>query len=151
MACGGVLVGRLSDRLGRRPALIGGYVAMAACPLLALTGREPWALVSAVVFGLAMSGIPTVIAAHLGDTLHPRSFPAAFGAVTLAFGVAQVAGPQLGGWLTGRTGSFTVAFCVSAAVALAGAGASASMPSAAAPGRDDSADLLSRPAGPGSG
>ena len=152
MACGGVLLGRLSDRLGRRPVLIGGYVAMATCPLLALTGREPWALVSAVVFGLAMSGIPTVIAAHLGDALHPRSFPAAFGAVTLAFGVAQVAGPQLGGWLTGRTGSFTVAFCVSAVVALVGAGASASMPAGGTTGRGpDPAGALSRPAGPGSG
>jgi len=128
LAFGGVLLGRTSDRFGRRPVLVGGYLAMAACPLLALTGREPWALLSAVVFGLAMSGVPSVIAAHLSDFLHPRSFPAAFGAVTLAFGFAQVAGPQAGGWLAGQTGSFAVPFGLSAVVVSLGAVASATLP-----------------------
>lgn len=128
MAVGGVLVGRLSDRTGRRLALITAYATMAACPLLVLTGREPWALLSAVAFGIAMSGIPTVIAAHLSDTLHPRAFAAAFGALTLAFGVAQVVGPQLGGWLASRTGSFTVAFSVAAAAGAVGALASRDLP-----------------------
>jgi predicted MFS family arabinose efflux permease len=128
MAVGGVLVGRLSDRTGRRLALIGGYAAMGACPLLVLTGREPWALLSAVAFGIAMSGVPTVIAAHLSDTLHPRAFAAAFGALTLAFGVAQVLGPQLGGWLASRTGSFTLTFTVAATAGLVGAVASRDLP-----------------------
>ena len=41
IAAGGVLLGRLSDRIGRRPALLWGFVAMGACPLLVLAGCGP--------------------------------------------------------------------------------------------------------------
>ena len=48
---GGLLMGRLSDRLGRRRTIILGYSLTAACPLLLLTGREPFVAVASIGFG----------------------------------------------------------------------------------------------------
>ncbi|MGR7027143.1 MFS transporter [Geodermatophilus sp. URMC 62] len=128
ITAGGVLVGRWSDSVGRRAAMTWTYVGMTAAVLLVPVGAEPWAVLSAVVFGLALSGAPAVLAAHLADTLDPRRFAAAFGAVTLVFGLAQLVGPQLGGWIADRTGSFTTAFLVAAGAALGAAVASATLP-----------------------
>lgn len=128
IAAGGILLGRWSDRVGRRAAMTWAYVGMTAAILLVPVGAEPWAVLSAVAFGLAMSGAPAVLAAHLADTLDPRRFAAAFGAVTLVFGLAQLVGPQLGGWIADRTGSFTAAFLVAAGAALGAAIASATLP-----------------------
>ncbi|HZG93878.1 MAG TPA: MFS transporter, partial [Mycobacteriales bacterium] len=71
--------------------------------------------------GAMMSGLPAVIAAHLSDVLTPREFAGAFGRCTLAFGVAQLCGPPLGGFLAQATGGFLAAFVLAAAVAAAGA------------------------------
>ena len=125
---GGVLVGRWSDRVGRRAAMTWTYVGMTAAILLVPVGAEPWAVLSAVVFGLALSGAPAVLAAHLADFLDPRRFAAAFGAVTLVFGLAQLVGPQLGGWIADRTGSFSTAFLVAAGAALGAALDAATLP-----------------------
>ena len=132
---GGVLLGPLSDRWGRGRTLVSGYLVMAAAILLVPLGAQPAATVSAVAFGLMMSGLPAVIAAHLADVLSPREFAGAFGRCTLAFGAAQLCGPPLGGVLAERTGAFTVSFVVAAGVALAGAAAAVAVlrPPAAAP------------------
>src|SRR3954453_5513136 len=136
IAAGGILLGRWSDSVGRRAAMTWAYVGMTAAVLLVPVGAEPWAVLSAIVFGLAMSGAPAVLAAHLADSLDPRRFAAAFGAVTLVFGLAQLVGPQLGGWIADGTGSFTTAFLVAAAAALVAAVASATLPRrGAAPAR----------------
>jgi MFS family permease len=135
IVAGGVLLGRWSDSVGRRAAMTWAYVGMTAAVLLVPVGGEPWAVVSAVLFGLAMSGAPAVLAAHLSDSLEPRRFAAAFGAVTLVFGLAQLVGPQLGGWIADGTGSFTPAFLVAAAAALGAAVASATLPGRRAGGR----------------
>lgn len=124
---GGVLLGPASDRWGRGRTLLVGYTVMAAAILLVPVGAEPAASVSAIAFGLMMSGLPAVIAAHLADVLTPREFAGAFGRCTLAFGVAQLCGPPLGGFLAEATGTFTVPFVLAAAVALAGAAASLSV------------------------
>ncbi|MDQ6648978.1 MAG: MFS transporter [Actinomycetota bacterium] len=131
----GVLLGRLSDRVGRRPTLVLGYLLMSAGALLVPLGAEPAATVAAVVFALAMGGLPTVIAAHVGEHLSTQAFGAAFGTLTLFFGVAQVVGPQLGGALAERTGSFALSFVVSAAVAALGAACSLLVPGRTDPGR----------------
>ena len=125
---GGVILGPLSDRIGRGVTLVGGYAAMAAAILLVLVGAEPWAAVSALVFGTAMSGLPAVLAAQLSDALSPREFAGAFGRCTLFFGVAQLCGPPLGGWLAETTGAFTASFLLAAAVALGGAALSLLVP-----------------------
>jgi len=118
---GGILLGPLSDRWGRGRSLMLGYLAMALSIAVVPLGTVPLAVLSALTFGLMMSGLPAVISAHLADSLTPREFAGAFGRCTLAFGIAQLCGPQLGGWLAETTGSFTPAFLLAAVVALAGA------------------------------
>jgi predicted MFS family arabinose efflux permease len=127
IAAGGVLLGRISDRVGRRPALVWGFLAMGTCPLLVLVGREPWVGTSAIVFGLMMSGIGSVVAAYVRDHTNEAAFAPAFGAITLFFGAAQLVGPELGGLLAERNGGFGAAFLVSAGAGFVGAIASATL------------------------
>ena len=124
LVAGGIVLGPLSDRWGRGPTLVGGYLAMAAAILLVPLGVEPLASASALLFGLMMSGLPAVIAAHLSDFLTPREFAGAFGRCTLAFGLAQLCGPPLGGLLAETAGGFLVPFLLAGLVAAAGAGLS---------------------------
>lgn len=121
LVVGGVLLGRASDRWGRGRCLVAGHAMMAVSILLVPLGSLPLAVLSAVVFGLTMSGLPAVIAAHLSDWLTPREFAGAFGRCTLAFGVAQLCGPPLGGVLAETTGSFALPFAVAGVVAAVGA------------------------------
>ncbi|MEX1281537.1 MAG: MFS transporter [Acidimicrobiia bacterium] len=118
---GGVIIGRISDAVGRRPTMMVGFAAMAAGALGARYA-PPWLLYPCVVlFGLAFSGVPTTIAAYLGDHTEPGEFPAAFGVATLAFGIAQMLAPQVGGIVGDVTGGFTAVFIASAAAAGVGA------------------------------
>ncbi|MDP9496564.1 MAG: YbfB/YjiJ family MFS transporter [Actinomycetota bacterium] len=118
---GGLLVGRLSDRTGRRRVLVGGHVLLAACAAAVLLGAGPWVVVSAAAFGVFSSGLPAAVAAYVADHLEPAGVAAAFGVVTLAFGVSQTVGPPVGGLLADLTGSFRSTFALVAAVHLVGA------------------------------
>ena len=136
LVASGVLLGPASDRWGRGRTLIGGYLAMAVSILLVPLGVEPLASVSALLFGLMMSGLPAVIAAHLSDFLTPREFAGAFGRCTLAFGVMQLFGPPLGGYLAETTGAFLVPFLLGGLVAAAGAAMSVDVLRAARTSRE---------------
>lgn len=114
---GGPLYGAVSDRSGRRPALVFGYATMAASALVILVGSGPWPWMGAVVFGLAFAGVPATTAAYLRDHLTARQFGSAFGIITLAFGTGQLLGPQLGGYLGDTLGSFGAVFILAAVVA----------------------------------
>jgi MFS family permease len=56
------------------------------------------------------------------------AFAPAFGAITLFFGVAQLVGPELGGFLGEHSASFRSSFLISSAAAFGGAIASAALP-----------------------
>ena len=128
IAAGGILLGKLSDRIGRRPTLAWGFVVMGSCPLLVLTGSEPWVGISASLFGITMSGLGSVVAAYVRDHTTEGSFAPAFAAITLFFGVAQLIGPELGGFIAEHSGTFTPAFFVSAFAGFSGAAAAAALP-----------------------
>lgn len=136
---GGPLFGPLADRLGRRAALVCAFGVMATTALVLASGARPWATIAATCFGTAFTGVPTTIAAVMSDAVDRRSFGAAYGVATLAFGVGLTIGPQLGGAIGDRVDSFRPVFVLAAGIATVAAllvlrpiGAEARQPSAEA-------------------
>ena len=125
---GGMLLGPLSDRIGRRVALTAGFTIFAGCGLLVLTGGQPWVAIAAVGVGLMFSGMPALIIAHIVDHTDADNYGPAFSAATLAFGVMQMISPQIGGAIADALGSFTWVFVLSAVVSVAGAVSASRLP-----------------------
>ena len=125
---GGLTLGPLSDRIGRRVTLTGAFVLWAACALVVLTGRQPWVAFAAIGIGIMFSGMPALIIAHIVDETNADTYGPAFSAATLSFGVAQMISPQIGGTIADIYGSFTWVFVLSAAVALVGAACASRLP-----------------------
>jgi len=118
---GGIVFGRLSDRVGRPPAMAAAFVILASAPVLTLSARLVPVLLGAIGYGLCVSGAPTAIGAHVADHLSGRAFGAAFGSLTFVFGLGQLAGPQVAGFVADRTDSFVIPFLASSLLALVGA------------------------------
>lgn len=125
---GGLTLGPLSDRLGRRATLTSAFVLFATCALLVLTGRQPWVVIAVIGVGLVFSGAPALIIAHVVDHTDADTYGPAFSAATLAFGVAQMISPQIGGTIADWLGSFTWVFVLSATLSAVGAIASSRLP-----------------------
>jgi len=119
---GGLSLGRLSDRIGRRVTLTSTFALFGGCALLALTGTQPWVTIAAFGAGLMFSGMPVLIIAHIVEHTTPDTYGPAFSAATLAFGITQMISPQIGGLLADQFGSFTWVFVLSAVVSFIGAG-----------------------------
>jgi predicted MFS family arabinose efflux permease len=119
-ATGALTVGRLADRIGARAAFVASFMLAAVPPLTVPIGTEPIVSITAFMFGMAMSGAVASIIGYLQEHVRPQEFPAAFGAVTVAFGVAQTIGPRLGGWMADRSGDFDHVFWLSSACWVAG-------------------------------
>jgi MFS family permease len=127
---GGLALGPLSDRIGRRITLTTAFALFGLCALLLLTGSQPWVTVAAVGIGVMFSGMPALIIAHIVDHTDVDTYGPAFSAATLAFGVTQMISPQIGGALADALGSFTWVFVLAAVVAFVGAGFSSRLPTA---------------------
>ncbi len=127
-AFGGVSLGALSDRIGRRITLMGAFTMYASCGLLVLTGRQPFVAIASLGIGLAFSGGPALITGHIVAHTTSDTYGPAFAAATLSFGVAQMISPQIGGLIADLAGSFTPVFMLSAAVSMVGAAAASRLP-----------------------
>ena len=111
----GPYAGYIADRFGRFQALTIIFVQFSIAHLLALQGLPTFFLyLSILAFGLSLWGIPSVMAATVGDLVGPARASSAFGFVTIFFGVGQVAGPALAGFLAESTGLFDAAFLICA-------------------------------------
>jgi MFS family permease len=125
---GGLTLGPLSDRIGRRITLTASFSIFALCTLMVLSGHQPWVALAAIGIGLMFSGMPALIIAHIVDHTDVDTYGPAFSAATLAFGITQMISPQIGGALADALGSFTWVFVLSAVVSLVGAACSSRLP-----------------------
>jgi len=107
------LCGRWSDRIGRRPIILGGllascvaYVALALADTLALI------FLARIVGGIAGGNIPTA-QAYIADITTPENRAKGMGLVGAAFGLGFIFGPAIGGILT-RFGHATPMWCAAA-------------------------------------
>lgn len=117
---GAIGIGRLSDRIGRRPVLLATMAGMCASSLLVLTGSEPFASLSAAVFGACSFAFPVMVATVVRDHTSDRAFSQALGAMTLIYGIGLIAGPIAAGAIAdGRYGFDLVYQLVALATAVA--------------------------------
>ncbi len=109
----GLIWGFLSDRLGRREALLWNNGIISFSVLLPLLLHQPFFLgLSAFLFGATFLGTVTVVAASIGDQVGEKR-ASVYGLVTLIHGIGQFLGTILGGYLKDLTGSFQWTFIVS--------------------------------------
>jgi MFS family permease len=121
----GALWGSVSDRIGRRGALILVYLVQATAYLLFALWTAPAGLtLSAALFGLTAWSIPAIMAATCADLLGPELAPAAVGFITPFFGIGQAIAPSVAGAMADATGALTAALLLAAALALLGAAGS---------------------------
>ncbi len=94
------LLGRTSDRYGRRPIIAGGLVISAisfgAIPLL---HDFHWLLVAAAFFGLGEALVTSSANALVADLCQERHFGTAMGAFGTIFDIGHASGPILAGYL----------------------------------------------------
>lgn len=114
------VLGALSDRLGRRPVILGSLLIEAVgFVLTALAGTLPLLLLARFIGGLGASNIGSAQAV-VADVTAPKDRARGMGMVGAAIGVGFVVGPALGGVLAtfGSTVPFWAAFVVALANAL---------------------------------
>jgi predicted MFS family arabinose efflux permease len=110
---------KLAGRAGYARALAGAYALQAVGIALPITGGAGAAFASAVLFGGTFAGI-TALTLALAAHLAPRRSARLIGMLTAVFGVGQMIGPVLAGFIISRAQSFTLALAVASALVLAG-------------------------------
>ena len=95
----GPLLGKLSDRIGRRPVLLVsllgtsvGFFIMGAAPTLV------WLFVARIIDGISGGNISTA-QAYIADVTPPQERSKAMGLIGAAFGLGFIFGPAIGGLL----------------------------------------------------
>ena len=102
----GLVWGFLSDRLGRRKALLWNNGLISVAAVIPLLFHRPFLLgISTFLFGFTFLGTVTIIAACVGDRVVEKR-ASVYGLVTLIHGVGQLLGTTLGGYLKDLTGTF---------------------------------------------
>jgi EmrB/QacA subfamily drug resistance transporter len=95
------MVGKLSDIYGRRRFYIAGLVIFMLGSILAGAAQGFWWLVGArAIQGLGMGTIMPLSQTIIGDIISPRERGKYMGYLGGVFGVASIAGPLAGGWIT---------------------------------------------------
>lgn len=117
----GALFGWVSDHLGRKKGLISVYLIQTLSYLLVATHlSDAMLFLSMILFGLTAFSIPAIIAAMISDMLPPADAGKVFGYVTFFFGIGQIAGPSLAGYLAEQSGSFTTSYFLAGVLTVIG-------------------------------
>ncbi|GAA2890906.1 hypothetical protein Acy02nite_74200 [Actinoplanes cyaneus] len=93
------LLGRLSDRYGRRPVLLVSLTCLGFDWLAHAATSSPWPLLIVHAVAGACAGTNTVVNAYVADVCTPGERPRAYGMIGSAFALGFVAGPIMGGLL----------------------------------------------------
>src|SRR5215210_595154 len=95
------VIGKLSDVYGRRGFYIAGLVVFMVGSVLAGAAQGFWWLVAArAVQGFGMGTIMPLSQTIIGDIISARERGKYIGYIGAVFGVASIAGPLAGGWIT---------------------------------------------------
>jgi len=118
----GFVWGWVSDRIGRRWGLFTVYVIHGSCLIAFAT--SPWEeviVIAALIYGLSIFSVPAIMNATCGDEVGTQLAPTAFGAVTVAFGLGQMAAPAVAGAMLDMGWGMVQNLWLSALIAFLGA------------------------------
>ena len=113
---GSPILGRLSDRYGRRPVLLIGFSGLALSFVVTGLATALWMLLVVRLFSGAMQSNISVANAYVADITAPAERAKAFGKLGAMIGMGFILGPVLGGLLGGI--SLHLPFFFSAALAM---------------------------------
>jgi MFS family permease len=114
---GRLLMGIVSDRLGRRPTVALSMAMQAAAFVAFVIVRELGALyATALVFGYSYGAVSTLFTALISDVFGRARAGTLVGVLFAMAGSMAGAGPLIAGALHDATGSYTPAFAISAAL-----------------------------------
>ncbi len=98
----GPILGRISDRVGRKPTLIVSQIGtFAGLMVIALTNRIELLFLGRIIDGLTAGNLTTA-QAYITDVTRPENRTKAFGIIGIAFGIGFLVGPALSGVLAER-------------------------------------------------
>jgi MFS family permease len=110
------LWGRVSDRYGRRPALLVGLAALGSGYLIFGFAHSMWMLVLARVIQGAGGGTTGVTQAYVADTVRPESRTRSLGWLSAGTNIGTMMGPVLGSWAAAygqlAPGALAASLCV---------------------------------------
>jgi MFS family permease len=116
---GGIVLGLISDRWGRKPVLAAVYLLrLVAFSMLFLVRDPALLLVVAAIGGVGMSGSLAMTSALTGDIFGRYSVGSLFGVIFLSHQVGSSLGSWLGGFLFDVTGGYFAAFGMAGALLL---------------------------------
>ena len=99
-AVGILFVGPLSDRIGRRPVIVGGLVVfIVGCLTAALAASLEWLVLGRIIQALGAAAALTVARAVAGDRYQGAALAQVFAIVTMAMMLGTTLSPALGGYL----------------------------------------------------
>jgi MFS family permease len=118
---GQLVTGGLSDRVGRKPFIVGGMFAQAVAIgwIAATSGFVPWAL-GAFVLGMGTAMVYPTLLAAIGDVAHPRWRASAVGVYRLWRDGGFAVGAILAGVIADTFGIATAIWSVAVLTALSG-------------------------------
>lgn len=105
------LMGRLSDRMGRKTFIIAGLL-LAAVAVFAMPWMSSWLLLAVLtsLFGLSVATVTASTSALVSDLSRASAYGASLGVLSSIMDVGQSTGPMIVGLLVGLVGSYHVGF-----------------------------------------
>jgi len=96
----GPLLGRLSDRTGRRPLLLVSQVGTLIGFLILAVSDNLWLVFLSRIIDGATAGNLSLAQAYIADVTRPEDRAKSFGVIGIAFGIGFLIGPALSGFLS---------------------------------------------------
>ena len=116
---GRLLVGRVSDTIGRKAPAIACALLQVGALLWLMWAQELWMLyVFAIAFGFLWGGLGVLTTALIGDVFGMRSIGAIMGMMSAGWALGAASGPAIGGYIFDVSGTYFMAFAAGAVAIL---------------------------------
>jgi len=116
---GSLLIGRVSDSIGRKQACMICALLMVGAMLWLIVSSNLWMLyLFAIVFGFSYGGIYPPLTALIGDSFGVRNIGLIMGVIEIGWGAGGAFGPAVAGYLFDITGNYVLAFFLMGVMAM---------------------------------